>query len=241
MATAEEYQDSWYEEAMASREQAFRKVFGPSSPVDQVFKPAEEDFDLIVPGFAFLRFPPSKGRAFWLYVTHGLAQPAEFEDFCEGFNGGGSGYGIEFALATAEEEAWPFTLLELLARYLLSNSRPILPGDRIPSSDLMEEAPGGGLMALPTRSFPEFKTLTGTFDVIHFVGATAGEIKMAKTYPGHKGSWILELVLRHFGTDGVTDRKRACTTKSPDFARIWRECEARTPPDEGPPGPACNV
>jgi hypothetical protein len=232
MATAEDYQETWYHDAMESREQELRNVFGPSSPADMVFKPADESFETTIPGFAFLRFPPTTDRPFWLYMTHGLAQPAEFEDFCEGFNGGGSGYGIEFALATAQEESWPFALLELLAGYLLSSRRPIYPGDRIPSSDLMEEARGGGLMALPTPSFSEFKTLSGTFDIIHFVGATVSEIKKAKTYPGHKGSWILELVLRQFGIGGVTDRKRVCTTKRADFDRVWSECEAKTPPED---------
>lgn len=231
MPTAEEYQESWYAEAMASREREFRKVFGPNSPTDMVFKPADESFEMVIPGFAFLRFPPTDDRPHWLYVTHGIAQPAEFEDFYDGFNGEGSGYGIEFALATANEETWPFTVLELLARYMLSGSQPILPGDRIPSSDLMEEARGGALMALPTPNFPEFKTLSGTFDVIHFVGATAGEIQKARTYPGHQGSKILELVLRHFGIGVKTDRKRACTTKDRDFERVWRECEAKTPPE----------
>jgi hypothetical protein len=197
-----------------------------------VFKPADENLELTVPGFAFLRYPPAVNRPFWLYLTHGLAQPAQFEDFCEGFGGEGSGYGVEFALATAAEETWPFPMLELLAKYLLGSSRPVLPGDRIPASDLMEEARGGALMALPTPVFAEFKTLSGNFDVIQLVGITAGELKKAKTYPGHVGSRILELVLRDIGIGGITDRKRACTTRSPNFDQIWQQKSLKVEPEE---------
>jgi hypothetical protein len=222
MATAEQHRETWYEDAMASREQELASVLGPSSPADQVFKPADESFELTVPGFAFLRYPPAANRPFWTYVTHGLSQPAEFEDFCEGFAGDGSGFGLEFALATAAEEAWPLPMLELLSKYVLGSSRPVLPGDRIPASDLMEEARGGGLMALPTPAFAEFKTLSGTFDIVQLVGITAGELNKAKTYPGHVGSQILELVLQEFGIGGITDRKRACTTRIADFDQIWQ-------------------
>ena len=166
MATAEDYRETWYEDAMASREQALATVLGLNSPPNQVFKPADQNFELTVPGFAFLRYPPAAERPFWLYVTHGLAQPAEFEAFSEGFAGEGSGYGVEFALATAVEETWPFPMLELLANYVLGSLKPVFPGDRIPASDLMEEARGGGLMALPTPAFTEFKTLSGTFDLV---------------------------------------------------------------------------
>ena len=188
-----------------------------------MFKPADQNFELTVPGFAFLRYPPAAERPFWLYVTHGLAQPAEFEAFCEGFAGEGSGYGVEFALATAVEETWPFPMLELLANYVLGSLKPVIPGNRIPASDLMEEARGGGLMALPTPAFTEFKTLSGTFDVVQLVGITTGELKKAKTHPNRVGSQILELVLRKIGVSGITDRKRACATRSSDFERIWQE------------------
>ena len=232
MATAEDYRETWYEDAMASREQVLASVFGPSAPADQVFKPADENLELTVPGFAFLRYPPVPNRVFWLYITHGLAQPAEFEDFRDGFAGEGSGYGVEFGLATAAEETWPFPMLELLSKYVLGSSKPVFPGDRIPASDLMVEARGGGLMALPTPAFSEFKTLSGTFDVIQLVGITAGELKKAKGYPGYVGSKILELVLEEIGIGGITDRKRACMTRNPDFDRIWQEKSSKVEPEE---------
>ena len=232
MAAAEDFRETWYEASMASREQELANIFGPSSPASQVFKPADQNFELNVPGFAFLRYPPAANRPFWLYVTHGMAQPAEFEDFCDGFAGGGSGFGIEFAVATAAEETWPFSILEMLADYVLSSSKPIFPGDRIPVSDLMEEAPGGGLMVLPTPSFPDVKTLSGTFRFVQLVGITARELNKAKSHPGRVGSQILELVLRNFGVGVLTDRKRACATTNPDFDRIWPEMCLRVVPEK---------
>lgn len=223
MAVAEDFRETWYESAMASREQELASVFGPSSPANQVFKPADQNLELKVPGFAFLRYPPAANRPFWLYVTHGMAQPAEFSDFCDGFAGEGSGFGIEFILATTAEETWPFSILEMLTNYVLSSFKPIFPGDRIPASDLMEGAPGGGLMVLPTPSFPNIKTLSGTFRFVQLVGITAGELRKAKSHPGRVGSQILELVLQDFGVGVLTDRKRACTTRNPDFDRIWQE------------------
>jgi hypothetical protein len=87
-------------------------------------------------------------------------------------------------------------------------------------------------MALPTPVFAEFKTLSGNFDVIQLVGITAGELKKAKTYPGHVGSRILELVLRDIGIGGITDRKRACTTRSPNFDQIWQQKSLKVEPEE---------
>ena len=232
MASAADYRESWYEESMASRERALATRFGPTSPPDQVFKPDDQNWEMTIPGFAFLRYPPSSDRAFWLYLTHGLAQPAELEDFQRGFDGDLSGFGVEFALSTPEEEAWPFRMLEVLASYSLSGSQPVLPGDRIPSSDLMEEARGGNLLALHDPGYPsEVGTLSGTFHIIHLVGATA-EIKKAKDYLGDVGSRILELVLREFGVGCVTDRKRPCLTARRDFERVWKRCEAQVGAEE---------
>jgi hypothetical protein len=231
MATAEDFRETWYEEAIASRERALANVLGPSSPANQVFKPADQNLELKVPGFAFLRYPPGTNRRYWLFVSHGFAQPAEFRDFCEGFAGDGSGYGFEFALATAAEETWPFSMLEFLSLYFLNSGRKVYAGDRIPASDLMVESAGGALMALPSPTFAAINTLTGSFNVVQLVGITAGELEKARSYPGRVGSRVLESVLKVLGIGGVTDRNRECTTRNPDFDRIWLEESLKIEPE----------
>jgi hypothetical protein len=228
MQTAESYQDNWYEAAMESRERKLADQFGPMSPPNQVFKPQDENWEMTIPGFAFLRFPPTQKRKFWLYITHGLSQPSEFSDFQQGFDGGLSGLGVEFALASPQEEAWTFNLLELLAQYTLKASKPILPLERIPASDLMNESQGGHLLALSAPGYPtELHTLSGIVHVVHLVGVTADETKKAKEYPGAIGSQILEHVLHHFGIVCDTDRSRESITKRPDFDKIWKSCASQ--------------
>ena len=232
MPTANSYQQNWYEESMRSREEAWATRFGPSSPPDQVFKPRNEQMEFTVPGFAFLRFPPGEGRDFWLYVTHGLAQPATFADFTEGFNGDLSGNGVEFAFATKEEEAWPLTMLERLSSYALSGTKPISPLDRIPASDLMEEKRGGHILVLSEPGYNnEIHSLSGTFFLFHMVGVTADEIAKAKEYEGAVGSKILELALRECGIGCVTDRGRNSITTRPNFASVWEACEKQAAVD----------
>ena len=77
------YKDTWYEAAMESRENEFARRFGPTSPPDQVIKSGDETWEMTIPGFAFLCYPPTEKRKNWLYVTHGLSLPAEFADFQE--------------------------------------------------------------------------------------------------------------------------------------------------------------
>lgn len=224
--------DTWYEDSMQSREDALIERFGPFSPAGQVFRPQNVSWDMEIPGFAFLRFPPTDTRSFWLYVTHGLAQPLNAEEFKEGKAGGLSGFGVEFALATSAEEAWPFTMLEALSSYALSGSKPVLPLHRIPSCDLMENAAGGHLLALEAPGYATaIDTLSGNFHIVHLVGITGAEAVRAKQLEGVEGSKILECVLHRLGVGCVTDRKRACLTQLSDFDSTWRAC-AGEPPEE---------
>lgn len=227
MKGLKEYRETWYEDSMASREDQFEKLFGPTSPPNQVFKPRDKAWDLTIPGFAFLRHPPTADRPYWLYLTHGLAQPMDFESFKTGYRGGVSGRGMEFALATIEDEAWPFTMLELLTSYSLKGAKTIQPLDRVPASDLMK-GPGGHLLAMSDPGYrTEMRTLSGTFDVIHMVGITAAEYQKAKGFPGRIGSHILELALHEFGVGGVTNRNRSSITELANFESVWNECRAR--------------
>ena len=227
MASAEQYAGSWYEDAIVSREKAFAGQFGPASPVQQVFKPQNEKLDEVMPGFAFLRYSPSGERPYWLYFTHGLSQPGTHGDFDKGFNGGPSGFGVEFGIATAKEEMWPFAVLELLTAYTMQGTKLVMPPDRIPASDVME-AEGGHLLAMADPGYPlEIATLSGAVRIIHMIGVTGAEIEKANAYPGEVGSRILELVLREFGVGCITDRRRACLTLRPDFQDVWQACEKR--------------
>lgn len=222
--------DTWYEDSMQSREDALVQRFGPFSPAGQVIKPQDEGWDLTIPGFAFLRFPPTETRPFWLYVTHGLTQPIEAEDFEAGKSGGQSGFGVEFALATSTEEAWPFTMLEALSSYTLSEGNPVLPSHRIPSSDLMENAPGGHLLALESPGYDtSFTTVSGEFHIVHLVGVTGAEVAEAKQLEGAEGSKALECALHQLGVGCITDRKRECLTLHPKFESTWQVCKGELP------------
>ncbi|MBI1889414.1 MAG: suppressor of fused domain protein [Burkholderiales bacterium] len=216
---------TWYEDAMQSREVALIARFGPYSPEDKVFKPQNQALETAIPGFAFLRFPPSEGRPFWLYITHGLSQPSEPEESEKRDQERLSGFGIEFALATRVEEAWPFTMLEALTSYALQGIKPVLPWDRVPSSDLMENAPGGHLLALQAPGYDtQIITATGKFHIVHLVGVTSAEVTKAKLRPGVEGSKALECVLHRLNVGCVTDRKRECLTDSMEFEAAWVAC-----------------
>ena len=227
-----ELSENWYEACMKSREDALFEHFGPTAPVDRVVKPQDEIWEMTIAGFAFLRYPPCEGRAFWLYVTHGLSQPCSAEEVRASTAEGLSGLGVEFAFATSLEEAWPFTLLEMLASYALLGTKPVLPLDRIPAGDLMIEAPGAHLLAMEKPGYDiEVQTHSIGFSLVHLVGATAAESAKAKEYEGALGSVILEAVLHECGIGGITDRNRECVTARTDFEEVWRACEARFLPN----------
>lgn len=209
---------------MLSREKVLAEQFGTTSPSDVVFKPASEHLDLAIPGFAFLRYPPSDRHPFWLYVTHGLSQPMEANDLEA--SGGLSGFGVEFALATSAEESWPLRMLESVTSYTLTAEKLILPLHRIPAGDLMEEAPGGHLLAVEDPGYKtQFHSISGTFHIVHLVGVTASEIHKAKSHAGTVGSAILECALRKFGLVCVTDRQRLSIVGRTGFDAIWVDCE----------------
>lgn len=212
-------EDTWYEDAMKAREDAFGQAFGPTSPRGKVLKPQNEQWELRVPGFAFLRYPPRGERKFWLYLTHGLSQPGSPEEFAAGSR---AGLGVEFALATAREEPWPLAMLELVAQYAVGSGRPILPHQRLPANDLMAEAPGGHLLALADPGYPTDLRIAGApLRIVHLVGVTGAEADRAKQLPGMTGSEVLERVLHAAGVGCVTDRQRPSLTRRPDFEALW--------------------
>jgi hypothetical protein len=219
-------EENWYEAVMESREDALRERFGPTSPPDKVIKSEDESWEMTIPGFAFLRYPATESRPYWLYVTHGLSQPQSYVDACNPDDTSLSGYGMEFAIATPGEENWPIQLLDSLSAYALSGQRPVLVHERIPSSDLMEEATGGAVLMMGDPGYDNrLQILSGEFRITHMVGITAGEYRKAKGYKGTVGSKILEEVLRELGIGCVTDRKRACLTRRPEFAESWARHE----------------
>jgi Suppressor of fused protein (SUFU) len=222
--------ETWYADAMKAREDAFGRAFGPTSPPGQVLKPQNEQWELRIPGFAFLRYPPRGNRKFWLNLTHGLSQPASYRDYRAGR---ADEIGVEFAIATAREESWPLAMLELVAQYAVTSGRPILPHQRLPAGDLMAEAPGGHLLALADPGYPtEFRPAGGPVRAVHLVGVTAAEAERARRLPGAAGSEILENVLRAAGVGCVTDRQRPSLTRRPDFEALWSEAASHLAPRE---------
>jgi len=211
----------WYDDTMLARETALHEAFGPTSPRDQVILPTDESLYLSCPGFSILRFPRAKDRPFWLYVTHGLSQPARAADAKKG-----RFIGAEVALATPRSVKWPVAMLELIAGYLLHSPRPLVAHDRLPASDLMEVAPGGALLALADPGVTTvFETPRGTFELRVLVGTTPEESAAARALPGRTGSAVLEEVLRELGIGCVTDRKRACAAGTAAFRAAWRRAE----------------
>jgi hypothetical protein len=219
-------EETWYEDAMKAREDAFGRAFGPTSPRGQVLKPHDQSWELRIPGFAFLRYPPRGNRKFWLYLTDGLSQPASYADYRAGR---ADEVGVELAIATAREEAWPLAMLELVAHYAVTSGRPILPHQRLPAGDLMAEAAGGHLLALADPGYPtEFRPAGGPVRIVHLVGVTAAEAERAKQLAGTRGSEILEDVLRAAGVGCVTDRQRPGVTRRADFDALWDAAAAGT-------------
>lgn len=226
MPAKDQEHSDWYEVAFRAREEALAALFGPTSPPDQVIKSDDEGWEMTIPGFAFLQFPPSSERDYWLYVSDGLSQPQSQQDFDKGSRGKTTGFGVEFAISTPAEETWPITMLDLVCRYVVGSSKPLLLLHRIPASDLMEESPGGHLLAMETPGYEtNVTTPNGVFDIFHLVGITSSEVKRAKEYPGVTGSKLLECVLHHSGIGCVTDRRRSCLTSGSDFSDLWRACE----------------
>jgi len=228
-------EDTWYEDAMTAREDVFASAFGPASPSGKVFSPNNAQLFLAIPGFAFLRYPPTPTRPFWLYLTHGLSQPENYAEFEASIKGTSARrLRIEFGIATSQEESWPFQLLEMLSTYVLKSGTLILPSDRIPSSGLMKQDKGDHLLALNNPGYKtDMSTILGhAIHIVHLVGTTAEEIAKAKEQTEISGSLVLEKALKSFGIGCVTDRKRESITLRTDFPKIWKKCTAEARDEE---------
>ena len=104
---------------MVARENAFRRIFGETTPPATVAK-AGDDLLVSWPGGGFLRYAPAEGRPGWHWVTHGLSQPdapvplETIED-----DDAWSGVGTELIISTPEQADWPVEVLSNVVRYQL--------------------------------------------------------------------------------------------------------------------------
>ncbi len=215
---------------MRAREDALMAVFGPTDPPDTILSPEDPDLNVNWPGGGIHRYAPRPGRTGWTFVTHGLAQPDDFEAEPEDDDERYSGFGIELVISTPDDNPWPAELLLSFVRYLLfdEESRVFLPGHRIPCSALKSIAPDTELTHLAGIASPDYpheiELPAGRCTLVHLVGATTAEIEHARSE--EDGTAILGRVLEAAGYGTLTDLTRECVTKRPDFETLW--ARART-------------
>jgi len=228
-------EDDWFEACMKVRENAYDEIFGESDPPNVIGSPENPDLALNWPGGGVFCFPPSGKRQSWHYITHNLSQPLNFEDFTENFNESdlserSSGFGVEIAISTMDQEEWPYQLLLLVVGYMLESGRTIYPGHRLPCSDLMTASSNGHVLAVVSTEYEtEILFPCGRCQLVHLIGVTGAEIERAKLYEGIRGSEILAKVIQHYGLGYNTDRDRLCLTHRPDFDDVWTMMESNTP------------
>ncbi|MGC4088738.1 MAG: suppressor of fused domain protein [Polyangiaceae bacterium] len=220
-------EEQLYAAHMLARENALEAIFGETDPPDQILSPDDPDFAAGWPGGGVYQYPARGKRSGVHYVTHGLAQPMDFDDPVEPADEPRSGLGIELVLSTPNESEWPVVVLFELVKYLLfaENARLFLPGHRIPASLLQQVDPSTQLTHLFGIASAEYESElllpAGACTLVHLVGATMAEIERAKQHRGTTGTYILSETLRELGVGHVTDLKRACATKDARFDAVW--------------------
>jgi hypothetical protein len=245
----ESHFEQWWERTWSEREDELRRAFGESHPPGSaegyVITFSWDDPERIIPGACALVFPPYPGdrpqagerRDDWLYVTHGLAQPAGPEEVAARLQAGEShsGYGWEFGLVVAEPAPWVPNLLYELLTYTREGKR-LGPGHRYrlvyraedgtlqPSRILTAERdqqPGGATAALIFWPFllrqSHFVTSTGDFGILIGTLVTGEELELArKTTSSH-----LLLLLCNAGIAQRSDPLRGTVTHDLRWAREW--------------------
>ncbi|HKY29070.1 MAG TPA: suppressor of fused domain protein [Pyrinomonadaceae bacterium] len=227
-----------------ARYNALQHIFGKTHPEDSVLEPKDQDLFLNWIGGAALCFPPQRDRKSWYYVTHGLAQPIEEDDYMPALledyldyrdmnnEEPISGWGIELVISTQDFYGWAPDLLMSLVKYLLfnENSEMILTGHRLPLGSPIASAAEPGLNHLLAVTSPEYPTNIrlpgGLCSLIHVVGVTEAEVERARTLEGPRGSLALQRVLEKLGVGCVTDPDRSCVTTHPQFDQAWQEAES---------------
>lgn len=221
---------------MKAREDAFMAIFGDTEPKDQILSPGEADLTVNWPGGGIHQYAPRPGRSGWHYLTHGLAQPFDFDEPPPQKNGHEriSGFGVELVISTPGESQWAPQLLLNFVRYLLfdDDASVFLPGDRIPCAAFSDVESGTKITHLICVKSPEYEHEIllpgGGCTLVHFMGVTSAEIARAKALgPSGPGTEVLFGVFVELGISPVTDLKRKSATDDPRFEKTWTAVKKR--------------
>ena len=116
----------------------------------------------------------------WHYVTYGLTELWQKDEDADPLV---SGWGYELTFRVVEDgpepPAWPFTLLEGIARHTRFERRPFLAGDRLETSGPITGSTDTRLTALAFTFDPRLpgtRSLNGSFEFRQMVGITDDEL-----------------------------------------------------------------
>ena len=152
---------------------------------------SQESYDPRWLHYGVLEYAPTDDRNSWIYVTSGASNPWELdpEDYGESEY---SGFGTEVVLEVPEQADWAIIILQRMLAFniLLAHGRfgdkPALDyGDRIPLRAPItiegESLIRNLVIAKPSHYPDHFVLESGRVDMLHLVGASDGEIELAKS------------------------------------------------------------
>jgi hypothetical protein len=243
----------WWERTWREREEELTRAFGqshpPGSPEGYVVSFSWDDWSLCVPGACAMVFPPEPGggavgretRNDWLYLTHGLTQPAGPEAVVAGRKAGQSrsGYGWEFGIIVGEPAEWVPQLLKGLVTYTRTGE-PLDEGHLFQLSyreedgslspfeifaKEREQAPDGASAVLLFWPYllcrSTFMTETGKFGILIGTTITEDEYQAARaTTSAH-----VLLLLCKAGIGQRSDPVRTSVLKDRQRAEEWRRIQ----------------
>ena len=161
----------------------YKKLF--SAAKSEFFVPSKAKLvafggkELMETGWGVFQIEATDKNDHWTYLTSGLSNPfedEEFEDYEE------SGYGFELAIHAREKSPWAISVLWNLMGYVLTTGNVFAEGHIMPLNGPID----GERSVLESLVFYEDKVLslpTGSFTLLTALGITEEETDFLRTYP----------------------------------------------------------
>jgi hypothetical protein len=247
-----DYDPAWWQRTFAERHAEFVRFFGRTRPpgsADGNVLAFEWDY-VQIPGACCMVFPPTPGdgrdaaaRDFWVYATHGLAQPLT-RGQADAIRASGvpTSYDAEFLILTRNAAGWAPAVLQQVMWYA-RDMRPLNTGDRLPFAferqgdgvegllgDTDDKEPASlvgatrALIAWPLLAGgpASLTTSTGSTELRVLTTITQGEWDFARRL----SSAHLLLLLRHGGVGQLSAADRSCVVTDPEAGALMERIES---------------
>lgn len=241
---------TFWERTWNERGDEIRRAFGDTWPPGIVHAFSWDN--IRCPGACAMTLPPIEQsrdplrhrRDHWLYLTLGLSQPLDEQEFLQGRAAGKafSRFGVEFAFLTESQATWPIDALYYFMTYM-TEGEFIAWGDRFPMQFMNRDGEVVVTTGVPSTLascegkiraalfwpylFPdgELVTSTGRFMVLVATGITESEWQLAKqTTTAH-----LLLLLCRAGIGQRTIVDRDCLLTQQRWRDEWTAIQRMSP------------